>query len=185
MKLLLGSQSPRRKELLKSLGFNFEVVSISCEEIYPSNLAVEQIPEYLSELKANAYPSLKSDEVLLTSDTIVVLGGEVLGKPENEETAFAMLKKLSGKAHQVLTSVTVKSLEQTITKTDIAKVEFEELSDNEINYYIKTCKPLDKAGAYGIQDWLGMAKIKKIEGSFYTIMGLPTHLVYEMLNPIL
>jgi septum formation protein len=182
MKILLASNSPRRKELLQNLGFDFQVVSIECDEIYPQNLAVEKIAEYLSELKANSFRNLEKDEVLITADTIVSLENEILGKPKNEEDAKEMLRKLSGNTHEVYTVFTVKSIEKCISKTDVATVKFDKISEVEIEYYIKNYKPFDKAGSYGVQEWLGMAKIEKIEGSYYTIMGLPTHLVYSVLK---
>ena len=182
MKILLASNSPRRRELLTNLGYDFEVVSIDCDEVYPENIAVENIAEYLSNLKSNSFRNLENDEVLITADTIVAIENEVLGKPKDEVHAQEMLRKLSGKTHQVFTGITIRNKEKSISKTDIAHVEIDELSDDEINFYIKNYKPFDKAGSYGVQEWFGMAKIKKIEGSFYTIMGLPTHLVYSILK---
>ena len=179
MKILLGSNSPRRKELLQNLGFDFEVVSINCDEIYPENLEVEKIASFLSELKANAFRKIEKDEILLTADTVVTFENKVLGKPKNREEAVEMLQHLSGKTHQVYTGVSFKTSEKIITKTDVAEVEFDEISNEEIDFYIKNYQPFDKAGSYGIQEWLGMAKISRINGSFYTIMGLPTHLVYK------
>lgn len=184
MKLLLASQSPRRKELLSSLGFAFEVVKIDCEEIVPEHIKVGESAAYLSELKADAFRQLEEDEVLLTADTVVAIDNQFLGKPQNEDDAKNMLKLLSGKTHQVYTGITIKTLEKTITETDVADVEFDEITDDEIEFYIKNYNPFDKAGSYGIQEWLGMAKIKKMNGSFYTIMGLPTHLVYKILKEI-
>ncbi len=184
MKLLLASQSPRRKELLSNLGFTFEVVKIDCEEIVPEHIRVGESAAYLSELKANAFRSLEEGEILLTADTVVAIDGKFLGKPTDEEDAATMLKLLSGKTHQVYTGITIKTSEKTITETDVAEVEFDELTDQEIEYYIQQYQPFDKAGSYGIQEWLGMAKIKKLNGSFYTIMGLPTHLVYKILKEL-
>lgn len=184
MKILLGSNSPRRKELLQNLGFDFEVVSINCDEIFPDNLEVKNIASYLSELKANAYRNLEKNEILLTADTVVTFEGKVLGKPKNREEAIEMLSHLSGKTHQVYTGISFKTLEKIITKTDVADVEFSKITDEEIAFYIKNYQPFDKAGSYGIQEWLGMAKISRINGSFYTIMGLPTHLVYETLKDL-
>lgn len=184
MKILLASQSPRRKELLTSLGFDFEVVKIDCEEILPENIEIENAAAYLSELKANAFRKLAQDEVLLTADTVVAIDNQILGKPRDETDAKNMLQKLSGKTHQVYTGISIKTLNKTITETDVADVELEELSEEEIDFYIKNYKPFDKAGSYGIQEWLGMAKIKNMNGSFYTIMGLPTHLVYKILKEI-
>jgi septum formation protein len=184
MKLLLASQSPRRKELLSSLGFEFEVVKIDCEEIVPEHIKVRESAAYLSELKADAFRKLEAGEVLLTADTVVAIDDQFLGKPQDEKDAKNMLKLLSGKTHQVYTGITIKTLDKTITETDVADVEFDEITDNEIEYYTQNYKPFDKAGSYGIQEWLGMSKIKKINGSFYTIMGLPTHLVYKILKEI-
>lgn len=184
MKLLLASQSPRRKELLSNLGFTFEVVKIDCDEIVPEHIQVGESAAYLSELKANAFRSLEEGEVLLTADTVVAIDGQFLGKPIDKEDALTMLKLLSGKIHQVYTGITIKTSEKIITETDVAEVEFDDLTDQETEYYIQQYKPFDKAGSYGIQEWLGMAKIKSINGSFYTIMGLPTHLVYKILNEI-
>lgn len=181
-KILLGSQSPRRRELLSDLGYDFEVVSIDCEENYPENLAVEKVAGFLSELKAKAFRELSEDEVLITADTIVAMGDEVLGKPKNAEKAKEMLRKLSGKTHQVYTSISVKTAEKIITEIDVADVEFLPLDEEEIDYYVEKFSPMDKAGAYGIQEWLGMAKISKINGSFYTIMGLPTAIIYKILR---
>ena len=181
MKLLLASSSPRRQELLSALGYNFDVVKIDCDESYPEDLSVTNIAAYVSELKAQAYTNLQPSEILLTSDTIVALDNEILLKPKDHNDAFLMLKKLSGKTHQVYTGITIKTLEETITKTDCASVTFDDISDEEINFYINNYKPFDKAGSYGVQEWLGMSKIKTIEGSYYTIMGLPTHLVYKNL----
>jgi septum formation protein len=184
MKILLASQSPRRKELLTSLGFDFEVVKIDCEEILPENIEIENAAAYLSELKANAFRKLEQDEVLLTADTVVAIDNQILGKPRDEADAKNMLQKLSGKTHQVYTGISIKTLNKTITETDVADVELEEISEEEIDFYVKKYKPFDKAGSYGIQEWLGMAKITKMNGSYYTIMGLPTHLVYKILKEI-
>lgn len=184
MKILLGSNSPRRKELLQSLGFDFEVVSINCDEIFPENLEVKNIASYLSVLKANAFRNLEKNEILLTADTVVSFENKVLGKPQNSEEAEEMLTHLSGNTHQVYTGISFKTSEKTITKTDVAEVKFAEISSEEIDFYIKNYQPFDKAGSYGIQEWLGMAKISRINGSFYTIMGMPTHLVYETLKEL-
>lgn len=181
MKLLLASASPRRQELLSALGYPFDVVKIDCDESYPADLPVIDIAAYVSELKANAYINLNPNEILLTSDTIVTLENEILLKPKDYNDAFMMLKKLSGKTHQVYTGITLKTLEETITQTDCASVTFDDISDEEIDFYINQYKPYDKAGSYGVQEWLGMSKIQSINGSYYTIMGLPTHLIYKNL----
>lgn len=182
MKILLASNSPRRKELLTNLGYDFEVVSIDCDENYSATLAVENIAEFLSELKSNSFRNLENDEVLVTADTIVAINNEVLGKPKNEIHAREMLRKLSGKTHQVFTGITIRNNIKAVSKTDVALVEIDDLSDEEIDFYLKNYKPFDKAGSYGVQEWFGMAKIKKITGSYYTIMGLPTHLLYSTLK---
>lgn len=184
MKLLLASQSPRRKELLSSLGFEFEVVKIDCEEIIPDHITIENAAAFLAELKADAFRTLAADEVLLTADTVVAIDQQILGKPKDEADAYTMLRSLSGRTHQVYTGITIKTANKTITETDVADVTFDEITDEEIQYYIQKYKPFDKAGSYGIQEWLGMAKIKSLTGSFYTIMGLPTHLVYKILKEI-
>lgn len=184
MKILLASQSPRRIELLENLGYEFSVVGIDCDETYPATLPIDNITAFLAELKANSYGMLAHDEVLITADTLVAQDTEVLGKPKDEYEAKKMLQKLSGKKHQVYTSICLKTLNQMVTKTDVAQVEFLEISSEEIDFYIQNYKPFDKAGSYGIQEGLGMAKISKIEGSYYTIMGFPTHLVYKSLKEL-
>ncbi|SEQ18140.1 Maf family nucleotide pyrophosphatase [Epilithonimonas lactis] len=181
MKLLLASQSPRRKELLSQLGYQFETVSIDVDESYPAELLPENIAEYVSNKKAAAF-DVESDEILLTSDTIVALDQKILLKPKNEDDAFVMLKELSGKKHQVYTAFTIKTKDSEISKTSKTDVEFSEISDEEIKFYIHNFKPFDKAGSYGIQEWLGMSKIKNISGSFYSVMGFPVDLVYEELK---
>lgn len=183
MKLLLASNSPRRKELLTQLGYEFEVVKIDVDESYPSNLKPEHIAEYISEKKAKAL-NLNMGEILLTSDTIVALDDKILLKPKNPEEAFEMIKDLSGKTHQVYTAFTVKTVDNQISKTSRTDVEFGKITDEEIRFYIENFKPFDKAGSYGIQEWLGMAKVKSIKGSFYSVMGFPVDLVYEELVKI-
>lgn len=184
MKILLASQSPRRKELLQQLDYDFETVSVDCDEVYPAETKPENVAGYLSKLKASAFRELSEDEVLITADTVVVLDGEILGKPSNDEEAADMLRKLSGRNHQVFTGITIKTHHTEVTKTDRAEVEFMELSAADIKHYVQKYRPLDKAGSYGIQEWIGMAKVSRINGSFYTIMGLPTHLVAEELSAI-
>jgi len=185
MKILLASQSPRRKELLSQLGYEFETVSIDCDENFPEEMPAEKVAGYLSELKSSSFRNLEKNEILITADTVVANEGNILGKPFNEEEAKKMLASLSGKKHQVYTSITIKTSEKSITKTDVANVYFDAITNYESEFYLKKFAPFDKAGSYGIQDWIGMAKVSKIEGSFYTIMGLPTHLVYSILQEIL
>lgn len=184
MKLLLASKSPRRKELLESLGFQFDVISIDCDENYPNDLPIEKIASFLSELKANSFQEINENQILITADTIVACENRVLGKPKNKNEALKMLHLLSNNTHQVYTGITLKTAGKTLTKTDVAEVKFTAITEEEMNYYIDNFQPYDKAGSYGIQEWLGMAKIQSIKGSFYTIMGLPTHLIYEMVKKL-
>lgn len=183
MNLLLASNSPRRKELLTQLGYQFDIVKIDVDESYPSDLKPHEIAEYVSAKKAKAF-DVNENEILLTSDTIVALDQKILLKPKEENEAFEMIKSLSGKVHQVYTAFTLKTVDSEISKTSKTDVEFSEISDEEIKFYIKTYKPFDKAGSYGIQEWLGMTKIKNIFGSFYSVMGLPVDLVYEELKKL-
>ena len=183
MNLLLASNSPRRKELLTQLGYQFDIVKIDVDESYPSDLKPDEIAEYVSAKKAKAF-DVNENEILLTSDTIVALDQKILLKPKEENEAFEMIKSLSGKVHQVYTAFTLKAVDSEISKTSKTDVEFSEISDEEIKFYIKTYKPFDKAGSYGIQEWLGMTKIKNISGSFYSVMGLPVDLVYEELKKL-
>ena len=183
MNLLLASNSPRRKELLTQLGYQFDIVKIDVDESYPSDLKPHEIAEYVSAKKAKAF-DVNENEILLTSDTIVALDQKILLKPKDENEAFEMIKSLSGKVHQVYTAFTIKTVDSEISKTSKTDVEFSEISDEEINFYIKNYKPFDKAGSYGIQEWLGMTKIKNISGSFYSVMGLPVDLVYEELKKL-
>lgn len=183
MNLLLASNSPRRKELLTQLGYQFDIIKIDVDESYPSDLKPHEIAEYVSAKKAKAF-DVNENEILLTSDTIVALDQKILLKPKDENEAFEMIKSLSGKVHQVYTAFTLKTVDSEISKTSKTDVEFSEISDEEIKFYIKTYKPFDKAGSYGIQEWLGMTKIKNISGSFYSVMGLPVDLVYEELKKL-
>lgn len=181
--LLLGSQSPRRAQLLADLGFTFSVVSFSCEEIFPRELSGEKVAGYLSALKAETFKDFRPHQILLTADTVVCQKGKILGKPENEAHAFEMLKEIQSESHEVYTGISLRTAEGIQTLQDVARVTFRPMSDQELWFYIKTFRPMDKAGSYGIQEWIGMAGVERIEGSFYTIMGLPTHLVYQLLKP--
>ncbi len=183
-KIILGSASPRRKELLAGLGVDFEVdTRNNFEETYSPDTPQEQIPEVLSEGKSYGFHRpLNPDEILITSDTLVLCEGHVMGKPHDREDAYRMLRMLSGRSHKVITGVTVRDSEEVLTSSDTAIVHFKELSDKEIYYYIDAFKPYDKAGAYGIQEWIGYIGIDRIEGSYFTIMGFPVHLVYQMLH---
>ena len=182
-KIILGSASPRRKELLAGLGIDFVVdTDNTFEETYSDSIEQEKIPEVLSEGKSYGFHrELKEDEILITSDTLVLCEGHVMGKPQNKEAAYHMLRLLSGRSHKVITAITIRNKTQSSTLSDTAIVHFKELSDSEIYYYIDNFKPFDKAGAYGIQEWIGFIGIDKIEGSYFTIMGLPVHLIYSEL----
>lgn len=181
-KIILGSASPRRQELLKSLGFQFTVKPVNTDEDFPSNLKAQEIPLYLAEHKANGYPGkLAEDELLITADTIVWCEGKVFNKPSDFEEGKKMLMELSGKMHQVFTGVCLKSAGKQIAFYDESKVYFKKFLEEEVEYYLTFYKPYDKAGAYGVQDWLGYTGIEKIEGSFYNVMGLPVKKLYEEL----
>jgi len=179
--LLLASQSPRRRALLKEIGFPVKIVPPpNVDEIFPNHLKQGEIPVYLSQLKANAYAEAIPDNcILVTADTIVWVNGEVIGKPVNREDAIAMLQKLSGCKHQVYTGVCLKYKGISHLFCDETNVYFRKLSDDEITYYVDEYKPFDKAGAYGVQEWIGFIGVERIEGSYFNVMGLPTHLLYN------
>ena len=182
-KIILASATPRRKELLAGLDIDFEIDTRNdFEEVYSPDTPEESIPEVLSEGKSYGFHrELAQGEILITSDTLVLCEGRVMGKPHSRDEAIDMLRHLSGKAHKVITAITLRDNIRHKTVSDTAIVHFKELTDNEIEYYVDTCKPFDKAGAYGIQEWIGYIGIGKIEGSYFTIMGLPVHLVYQEL----
>ena len=181
-KLILASNSPRRHELLKGLDLDFEVrVKKGVGEKYPENLPAEKVPEYISKEKAAAY-DIQENETLLTADTVVILNGEIMGKPKDAAEAHEMLRNLNGHTHQVVTGVSITTLEKQVSFSDTTAVTFRELTDNEIDYYIEHYKPFDKAGAYGVQEWIGYIGVTRIEGSFYNVMGLPVERVYEALK---
>ena len=185
-KIILASGSPRRQQFLKDLDLEFEIRLKDIEEIYPENLKAEEITNYLAELKASAFEGeILVNEILVTSDTLVWLNGKAIGKPKDYDDAFQILKLLSNQTHEVITSVCFKTNLKTETIFDITKVSFKVLSDVEIHYYLKKYKPFDKAGAYGIQDWIGLVGITKIEGSYTNVVGLPTEKVYKHLTSLL
>jgi septum formation protein len=182
-KLILSSNSPRRQELMKGLELEFEVRVNAVEEKIPADLPAEYVAAFLSKLKAEAYPDqLAENEILITSDTVVIENGHVLGKPVNEQEAFDMIKSLSGATHTVMTAVTMMDRKRRITLEDETKVTFRFLNEDEIWHYIRKYKPFDKAGAYGIQEWIGFIGVSRIEGSYFNVMGFPLHLVYEQLK---
>jgi septum formation protein len=181
--IVLASGSPRRKELLSAIVPNFVVRVPQVDEHFPASLRGKEIAEYLAALKADAaLQSLGSNEIALTSDTIVWLGDEVLNKPGNAEEATQMLRKLSGRKHEVITAISLVDHSKKILLSDTTQVQFKTLTEDEIAFYVSNFKPFDKAGAYGIQEWIGYIGVTSIEGSFYTVMGLPVHLVYDALR---
>ena len=183
-KIVLSSNSPRRKELLGELGIDFEVRVIEgIDETYPKELSVEEVPQYIAREKARVY-IVDKDEVLLTADTVVVLGNEIMGKPHDEADAMRMLRQLSGKTHQVITGVCLKTSDKQVTFADVTDVGFADLTDEEIKYYVDNFRPLDKAGAYGIQEWIGLAGVTGIKGSYFNVVGLPVHRVYAELKKL-
>ena len=182
--ILLGSASPRRRELMSGLDVDFTAISIDADESYPSQLQAGDIPAFISRAKAQAYlPQLREDELLITADTIVWLDGRMLGKPHDEAEAKAMLRQLSGKTHQVYTAVTFvqqgSEMETVVDRTDVT---FAELTEEEIQHYVTKYHPLDKAGAYGVQEWIGYIACVEMKGSYFNVMGFPTHLVYPLLR---
>lgn len=182
--IILASGSPRRQRFFKELDIDFVIKVKSINEVYPPNLKKSEITDYLSKLKAFAFKNISENEIVITSDTIVWFDGKAIEKPRNKKEAFKMIRSFSNGMHTVFTSVTFtgKNFQKTIN--DSTKVWFNKLTDEEINYYIDTYQPFDKAGAYGIQEWLGYIGINKIEGSFFNVMGLPTHKVYQTLLTI-
>lgn len=179
--VILASGSPRRQQFFRDLDIDFSIQLKEIEEIYPENLKGVAITDYLSNLKSDAFSTLNDNDLLITSDTIVWLEGKALGKPKDAKDAFTMLKSMSGKKHEVITSVCLKSNSFQKIINDITIVTFKELSDDEIQYYINNYKPFDKAGAYGIQEWIGFIGINKIEGSYFNVVGLPVHKLYKEL----
>jgi septum formation protein len=181
--IILASKSPRRQQLLSDLGLKFSVQSMDIPEEFPSNLGMTEVSVYLAELKAEAFrPQLKTNQLVITADTIVWLDGKVLNKPADYADGFRMLKDLSGKKHQVITGVCLLSDKKKVSFYALTDVWFKELSDEEIHYYLEHYQPYDKAGAYGIQEWIGYVGIYHIEGSFFNVMGLPVQSVYENLK---
>ena len=183
-KIILASNSPRRKELLAGLDVQFEVrVLKGIDESYPATLPTAEIAEYIAQKKAAAYrETIAADELVITADTIVVLGDEVLGKPKDAVDARRMLRELSGQTHQVITGVVLTTKERQEHFSVVSNVTFKELTDDEIDYYVETYKPMDKAGAYGIQEWIGYVGVTRLEGSYFNVMGLPVQRIYEALR---
>lgn len=182
-KIILGSASPRRKQLIEALGFDVEIRKKEVAEDYPSSIDNYDVPVYLSKLKAVPLKeTIVENQVLITSDTVVIQNQQILGKPENREQAIQMLKLLSGDVNDVVSGVNIFSLENEKSFSVTTKVYFKELTTEEIEYYVDTYKPFDKAGAYGIQEWIGMVGVDRIEGDFYNVMGLPVSRLWEVLT---
>lgn len=183
-KIILASNSPRRRELLTGLGFQYEVRTLSgLDESFPSDLPMEEIPQYISRKKAAAY-TLSADELLITADTIVYLDGQVLGKPSDEQEAMEMLRRLSGKTHQVVTGVTLTTTTFQHSFASTSRVCFAHLTEEEIEHYVSHYRPMDKAGAYGIQEWIGYIGVTSIEGSYFNVMGLPVQRLYSEMKKL-
>jgi septum formation protein len=182
-RLILASSSPRRRELLGELGLEFTIGQIKdYDETYPASLKYDEIPAYIAEQKSVHYKGeLEPGDILITSDTIVAIDGDILGKPKDKSEAIIMLRELSGKTHNVVTGLCIRSTRKTVTISDTCEVTFDILSDEDIEYYVDNFKPFDKAGAYGIQEWIGLSNIKSITGSVYTVIGLPVQLLYKSL----
>ena len=183
-KIILASNSPRRKELLAGLDLQFEVrVLQGIDESYPADLPTSKIAEFISKKKADAYvETMADDELVITADTVVILGNEVMGKPHDEADAKRMLGELSGRTHQVATGVTLSTRQRQMSFSVVTNVTFKELSADEIDYYVRTYQPMDKAGAYGIQEWIGYIGVTALEGSYFNVMGLPVQRIYEALK---
>ena len=182
-KIILGSGSPRRKELLAALGYNFEVRTKDTDESYPTTMSCEEVPTFLAKQKAAALLSeLNEDELLICADTVVILNNQILGKPANKEEATKMLNLLSGKTHKVITGVFISDSKQEEIFSETTEVTFNTLTENQINYYIEKFHPFDKAGSYGIQEWIGFIGVFSISGTYANVMGLPTHQLFAILS---
>lgn len=180
--LILGSNSPRRQQILKDAGFSFQVQVLPTEEDFPEDMPSQEVPVFLARKKAEAFRPVLENNLILTADTVVRINEKILNKPIDAADARKMLRLLSNQTHEVTTGVCLMSAEETLTFVDTARVHFRELTDWEIDYYLEACRPFDKAGAYGVQDFIGMVGIDRLEGSYFTVMGLPIHRVYEALN---
>lgn len=182
-RIILASQSPRRKELIAGLNLPFEVIVREVDESFPDSMVAEEVPVHLAKLKATAFREngFDANSLVITADTVVIIDGEVLGKPNDYQHAFEMLRKLSGRKHRVITGVCLTFGDKQTTFSSATNVYFKELTDNEIDYYLTNYKPFDKAGSYGVQEWIGYIAIERIEGSYFNVMGLPVQRLYEEL----
>lgn len=181
--IILASKSPRRQQLLKGLDIEFEIRTKEIDEIYPDDMPNEEVPQYLSKLKASAFKDeLNENDILITSDTVVILGDAILEKPKDRSEAISMISRLAGNTHTVVTGVCITSKSKQESFSDHTKVTFKALTQEEVEYYIDNYQPFDKAGSYGCQEWLGYIAIDRLEGSFYSVMGLPLHQLYSFLK---
>ncbi len=185
--IILASRSSRRQALLRQLDISFRIAALDVKETFPADMPVEKVAEYISKQKLDAYPKekIKQNTLLITADTVVTLRNKILGKPKDENEAKEMLQLLSGKEHEVITGVSIKSFTGFVSFSAITKVKFKQLSEEEITYYIDEYQPFDKAGAYGIQEWIGKIGVEWIEGSFYNVMGLPIQRLYNELKKMI
>ena len=181
-RLILASTSPRRQQLMREAGFDFTVRSKNVAEDFPPDMPAADVPLFLAEKKAEALRSEIADEIVVAADTVVVVGSSILNKPQDEAEAHAMLRQLSGRMHEVITGVCVLSVTKKAVFSDLTEVYFKPLTDAEIRFYVAQHRPFDKAGAYGAQEWMGMVGVEKIVGSYFNVMGLPIHKVYEVLR---
>jgi septum formation protein len=185
-RIILASKSLRRQQLLREMGIDFEIVIKDFDESYPAGLNGEQIARYVAESKSGAFAgSLKQNEIVITADTIVWCSNEVLGKPENESDAIRMIRAISGRTHDVITGVSILTADRKVVFTETTSVTFRQMSESEIHYYVDKYAPYDKAGAYGIQEWIGLAACTRIEGSYFNVVGLPVHALYIELEKLI
>lgn len=181
-KLILASGSPRRKQLLSEAGFKFEVKTVPFEEVFPEDMNAGEVAEFLAKGKNEAHRDVFKDEVILTADTVVILDNMILGKPSSEEEAISVISKLSGRTHQVITGVCISDSNKTISFSSTTEVKFRTLASNEIKHYVHSYKPMDKAGSYAIQEWIGLIGIESIKGSYFNVVGLPIDQVYQTMK---
>lgn len=182
-KIILASKSPRRSFLMREAGFEFEVRTREIDESFPPEMPVDNVAEFIAKKKADGVMDfIENEEVIITSDTVVILNNKIYGKPKDKADASKMLREISGTMHRVITGVCIRSRAREVAFSDVAEVYINDMTDEEIDYYIEQCQPFDKAGSYGIQEWLGYVKVARIDGSYATVMGLPVHRVYEVLR---
>ncbi len=182
-KIILASKSPRRSFLMREAGFEFEVRTREIDESFPPEMPVDDVAEFIAKKKADGVMDfIENEEIIITSDTVVILNNKIYGKPKDKRDAARMLREISGTMHRVITGVCIRSRGREVAFSDVAEVYINDMTDAEIEYYIEQCQPFDKAGSYGIQEWLGYVKVARINGSYATVMGLPVHRVYEVLR---